>query len=239
MVTLVMGATAMLVLLVLVHMQVPATGQTAPFTLPNLRWDRGALAPHISAETVDYHYGKHHAAYLNKLNALLALPENAAWQNKTLEDIVIESSGLIFNQAAQLWNHNFYWRGLKPNPNTVANAPSGSIKDIIERDYGSFDAFKELFSAKATGHFASGWVWLILGRDGKLAITEGHDAANPLHDRSGAPLLTCDVWEHAYYIDQRNARPAYVAAWWNLVDWDFVNSNLVGCASQDHHHKRE
>ena len=200
---------------------------TGEFALPTLPWEKDALAPHISAETIDYHYGKHHLAYVNKLNELLGMPENADWKDKTLEEIVIGTTGVMFNQAAQIWNHNFYWECLKPNPDSEANPPTGAIKDLIDRDFGSFDAFKEQFTTTCVGHFGSGWVWLVCGSDGELKITQGHDAGNPLKDLTGMPLLTCDVWEHAYYVDRRNARPAYVAAWWNLVNWEFVNSNVT------------
>ena len=199
---------------------------TGEFALPPLPWEKDALEPHISAETIDYHYGKHHLAYVNKLNELLGMPENADWKDKTLEEIVIGTTGVMFNQAAQIWNHNFYWECLKPNPDSEANPPTGAIKDLIDRDFGSFDAFNEQFTTACVGHFGSGWVWLVCGSDGKLMITQGHDAGNPLKDGTGTPLLTCDVWEHAYYVDRRNARPAYVAAWWNLVNWEFVNSNV-------------
>eukprot|EP00667_Euglena_gracilis_P011253 EG_transcript_11490 len=196
------------------------------FQLPALPWERGALAPFISAETIDYHYGKHHQAYVTKLNELLGLPENVQFRGKTLEELVLATTGPMFNQAAQIWNHTFYWNGLRPNPEGRPNPAGGAVAALIERDFGSFAAFQEQFTAACVGHFGSGWVWLVYGADGRLRITQGHDAANPVRDGTGTPLLTCDVWEHAYYIDQRNARPAYVKAWWSLVNWDFVNGNL-------------
>jgi len=199
---------------------------TGTFTLPPLPWERTALAPHISAETIDYHYGKHHQAYVTKLNELVGTPEHAQWRGKSLEEIVLGSTGIVFNQAAQIWNHTFYWEGLRPNPEGRPNPPTGPVAALIDRDFGSAAAFQEQFTAQAVGHFGSGWVWLVQGPDGKLRITQGHDAANPVRDGTGTPLLTCDVWEHAYYVDQRNARPAYVKAWWNLVNWDFVNRNV-------------
>jgi Fe-Mn family superoxide dismutase len=199
---------------------------TGQFTLPPLPWERTALAPHISAETIDYHYGKHHQAYVTKLNELVGTPEHAQWRGKSLEEIVLGSTGIVFNQAAQIWNHTFYWEGLRPNPEGRPNPPTGPVAALIDRDFGSTAAFQEQFTAQAVGHFGSGWVWLVQGPDGKLRITQGHDAANPVRDGTGTPLLTCDVWEHAYYVDQRIARPAYVKAWWNLVNWDFVNRNV-------------
>ena len=200
---------------------------TGTFELPTLPWAKDALAPHISAETIDYHYGKHHLAYVNKLNELLALPENDKWKDKTLEDMIRDSDGVLFNQAAQIWNHNFYWGCLKPNPDSAPNLPTGEIKRLIEKNFETFEDFKTQFSAACVGHFGAGWVWLVLDHDDKLRIVEGHDAGNPIRDGAGTPLLTCDVWEHAYYVDQRNARPAYIGAWWNLVNWEFVNNNVA------------
>jgi len=205
---------------------VPVEVPAAPFTLPPLPWGRTALEPHISAETIDYHHGKHHLAYVNKLNELLALPDNAQWRGRSLEALVLGTTGVMFNQAAQIWNHTFYFDGMRPNPSSAPNAPSGPIASLISRDFGSFEAFRDKFSATAAAHFGSGWIWLVFGPDGRLQITQGHDAANPIRDGAGTPLLTCDVWEHAYYIDQRNVRPAYVKAWWNVVDWDTVNRRL-------------
>jgi len=192
---------------------------TMAFTLPELPYAKDALAPHISAETLEFHHGKHHAAYVAKLNALTEGTDNAG---KSLEELIKSTSGGLFNQAAQVWNHTFYWHSMSPNG---GGAPSGKIADAINEAFGSFDAFKEKFTAEAAGHFGSGWAWLVKDADGKLSITSTHDAGNPMTDGL-TPIITCDVWEHAYYVDQRNARPKYIEAWWNLVNWDFANANL-------------
>lgn len=191
------------------------------FTLPKLPWAEGALAPRLSAETIQFHYGKHHAAYVNKLNELV---KGTPWEKKSLVDIIKNSEGTMFNQAAQAWNHTFYWQSLSP---TGGGEPRGEIKERINNDFGSFAKFKEQFSAVAGGHFGAGWAWLLLDKQAdKLKIHQTHDAGTPLRDNAGIPLLTCDVWEHAYYIDYRNARPKYIEAWWDLVNWDFANDNL-------------
>eukprot|EP00922_Rhytidocystis_sp_ex-Travisia-forbesii_P003040 GHVS01004456.1.p1 GENE.GHVS01004456.1~~GHVS01004456.1.p1 ORF type:complete len:208 (-),score=15.47 GHVS01004456.1:223-846(-) len=190
--------------------------------LPELPYALDALQPYISAETLQYHHGKHHAAYVTKLNQLV--DSQPSLGSKSLEDIIKTEEGVIFNQAAQIWNHTFYWHCMKPGG---GGHPSGTIKEKIISDFGSVEEFKEKFSACAAGHFGSGWAWLVLGTQGKLAIVAGHDAINPLKDGSGTPLLTCDVWEHAYYVDYRNQRPKYIESWWNLVNWDFANSNLA------------
>ncbi|CEM28879.1 unnamed protein product [Vitrella brassicaformis CCMP3155] len=192
------------------------------FKLPDLPYKLDALQPHISAETLSYHHGKHHAAYVNKLNQLIE--GRPALASKTLEEIIKGEDGIVFNQAAQIWNHTFYWSCMKPGGGGL---PTGAVKDKIDAAFGSFDAFKEQFSTAAAGHFGSGWAWLVAGDDGKLKIVGGHDAMNPMKDGSGKAILTCDVWEHAYYVDYRNERPKYVAAWWNLVNWDFANANLA------------
>jgi Fe-Mn family superoxide dismutase len=187
--------------------------------LPKLPYEKNALEPHISAETLEFHYGKHHQGYVNKLNAAL---EGHEWASAGLEDIVKKADGGIFNNAAQIWNHTFYWNSLSPNG---GGEPKGAIADAINKDFGSFDKFKEEFSAKAGGLFGSGWAWLVKKGD-KLEIVQTSNAGCPLTEDGVTPLLTCDVWEHAYYIDYRNARPKYVEAWWNLVNWDFANENL-------------
>lgn len=188
--------------------------------LPALPFEKTALAPHISEETLEYHYGKHHNTYVVKLNGLLPGTE---FENKTLEDIVKTSSGGIFNNAAQIWNHSFYWNCLSPNG---GGEPSGAIADAINAAFGSFDKFKEEFTASAINNFGSSWTWLVKKSDGSLAIVNTSNAATPLTDDSLTPLLTVDLWEHAYYIDYRNARPNYMAAFWSLVNWDFGNQNL-------------
>ena len=184
--------------------------------LPPLPYAEDALAPHISAETLQYHHGKHHKAYVDKLNAAI---EGTPDADKGLEDIVMNSSGGVFNNAAQIWNHTFYWNSMAPNG---GSAPSGAIADAIGSAFGSYDAFREKFAAEAVGHFGSGWAWLVDGGSG-LEIITTHDADLPMKHGSKA-LIACDVWEHAYYIDYRNARPDYVATFLDhLVNWDFAN----------------
>ncbi|MCB9666191.1 MAG: superoxide dismutase [Alphaproteobacteria bacterium] len=190
------------------------------FELPALPYPKDALAPHISAETLDFHHGKHHAAYVSKLNA--AVEADAGLQGKTLEQIVKSSSGGVFNNAAQVWNHTFYWNSMSPSG---GGAPTGAIAAAIDASFGSFAAFKEKFSAAAGGQFGSGWAWLVKEPSGGLAIVTTANADTPITGAS-TPILTCDVWEHAYYVDYRNARPKYVEAWWSLVNWDFANANL-------------
>ncbi|GAB5540702.1 MAG: superoxide dismutase [Sandaracinaceae bacterium] len=189
------------------------------FTLPELPYAKDALAPHISKETLEFHYGKHHQGYVNKLNK--AVEDDASLQGKSLEDLIKTQKGGVFNNAAQVWNHTFYWNSLSPNG---GGEPTGKIADAIKKSFGSFSDFKEQFSKAASGHFASGWAWVVTSGDG-LDIVDLHDAGNPL-TMGKTPVLTCDVWEHAYYIDYRNARPDYIAAWWNLVNWDHANSQL-------------
>ncbi len=191
------------------------------FELPPLPYEKNALEPHISAETLEYHHGKHHNAYVTKLNGLVEGTDNAS---KSLEEIIRSSSGGLFNQAAQVWNHTFYWHSLSPNG---GGEPTGAAADEINKAFGSFEAFKKEFSEKAAGNFGSGWTWLVKKPDGSLAVVNTDDADTPIKG-SDKPLLTIDVWEHAYYIDYRNARPNYIEAFWKLVNWDFVNENLAG-----------
>jgi Fe-Mn family superoxide dismutase len=188
------------------------------FELPELPYAMDALAPHISKETLEFHYGKHHAGYVNKLNAAA---EGKDWANSSLEEVIKSQEGGVFNNAAQIWNHTFYWNCLSPNG---GGEPSGAAKDAIEGQWGSFDKFKEEFTAKAGTLFGSGWAFLVKDGD-TLEIRQYANAGCPVKDGSTA-LLTCDVWEHAYYVDYRNARPKYVEAFWSLVNWDFVNKNL-------------
>ena len=192
------------------------------FELPALPYERDALAPHISPETIDFHYGKHHNTYVVKLNGLVPGTE---FEGKTLEEVVKTSSGGVFNNAAQIWNHTFYWNCLAPNGGGEA---TGAIADAINTAFGSFAEFKEKFTASAINNFGSGWTWLVKNADGSVAIVNTSNAATPLTDDSVTPLLTVDVWEHAYYIDYRNARPTYMDAFWNLVNWEFVNRNAAG-----------
>lgn len=191
------------------------------FELPELPFDRQALAPHISAETIDYHYGKHHQAYVDKLNA--ALP-GSEFEGKSLEEIIRSATGGVFNNAAQVWNHTFYWHCLKPQG---GGAPNGAIASAIEESFGGFEDFKTAFTTAALGNFGSGWTWLVKQADGSLAIVNTDDAGCPLTEPGQTPLLTVDVWEHAYYVDYRNARPKYIDAFWQLVNWDFVNQNFA------------
>lgn len=187
--------------------------------LPELPWPKDALSPHISPETIDYHYGKHHQTYVDKLNVGIKGTEFA---EMSLEDIIKKSSGGIFNNAAQVWNHTFYWNCLAPNG---GGAPTGAIKDAIEKKWGSFDKFKEEFSNQAANNFGSGWTWLVKNNSGEISIHNTSNAGTPMTEGLTA-LLTIDVWEHAYYVDYRNARPKYIDIFWNLVNWDFVNKNL-------------
>jgi Fe-Mn family superoxide dismutase len=190
------------------------------FTLPNLPYSKDALAPHISAETLEYHHGKHHAAYVTNLNKLL---EGKPEANKSLEDIVMSSEAGVFNNAAQVWNHTFYWSSMKPKG---GGQPTGDLLSAINRDFGSFDKFKEEFANAGATQFGSGWAWLVESKDGKLAVTKTSNADLPMKHGQKA-LLTMDVWEHAYYIDFRNARPKYIETFLtSLVNWDFALENL-------------
>ncbi|VVE11989.1 superoxide dismutase [Pandoraea aquatica] len=188
--------------------------------LPELPYAIDALAPTISKETMEYHYGKHHQAYVTNLNNLI---KGTEFENASLEDIIKKSSGGVFNNAAQVWNHTFFWNTLSPKG---GGAPTGALADAINAKFGSFDAFKETFSKSAVGNFGSGWTWLVKKADGSVDIVNTSNAATPL---TGAdkPLITIDVWEHAYYIDYRNARPKFVEAFWNLVNWEFAAKNFA------------
>ena len=188
--------------------------------LPPLPFEKNALEPHISAETLEFHYGKHHQAYVTKLNGMI---EGTEFADMALEDIIKKASGGMFNNAAQAWNHTFYWHSLSPNG---GGDPSGKLADALGKTFGSVDAFREQFSTAAAGNFGSGWTWLVQRPDGSLAIVNTSNAATPITG-DDKPLLTIDVWEHAYYIDYRNARPKYVEAFWNLVNWDFAASNMA------------
>lgn len=189
------------------------------FTLPELPYSKDALAPHISQETLEYHYGKHHQAYVTNLNKLITGTE---YESMDLESIIKKSSGGVFNNAAQVWNHTFYWHCLSPNG---GGEPTGKVAEAINKAFGSFAAFKEQFSDAAVKTFGSGWAWLVKDANGNLKIISTSNAGTPMTEDTTA-LLTCDVWEHAYYIDYRNARPDYVKAFWELVNWDFVAQNM-------------
>jgi Fe-Mn family superoxide dismutase len=188
--------------------------------LPDLPWSEDALAPHISPETIEYHYGKHHKAYVDNLNKLIPGTE---FEGMQLEDIVKKASGGIFNNAAQLWNHSFYWNCLSPKG---GSEPTGEIADAITKSFGSFEKFKEQFTVAAVTLFGSGWAWLVKNTDDSLSIEATSNAGTPLKEGKKT-LLTCDVWEHAYYIDYRNTRAKYIEAFWNLVNWKFAEENFI------------
>ncbi len=189
------------------------------FTLPELPYARDALEPHMSKETLDFHYGKHHQTYVDKANGLVA---GTADEDKSLEELIKTSSGGLFNNVAQIWNHSFFWNCLTPG----GSAPNETVTSAIASAFGSMDAFKEQFTNSAINNFGSGWTWLVKNADGGLEIVNTSNAGNPMTDGK-TPLLTVDVWEHAYYIDHRNARPKFLAAFWALANWDFVAQNLA------------
>ena len=189
------------------------------FTLPQLPYAMDALMPHISKETLEYHYGKHHAAYVANLNKLVA---DTAFATMSLEEIIKKSSGGMFNNAAQVWNHTFYWHCLSPNG---GDEPTGALATAVNKAFGSFAAFKEQFTQAAISTFGSGWAWLVQNKQGDLKIISTSNAGTPMTEGFTA-LMTCDVWEHAYYIDYRNRRPDYLTAFWTLVNWTFVADNL-------------
>lgn len=190
------------------------------FELPPLPYEKNALEPNISAETLEYHYGKHHQAYVNKLNELVPGTE---FEGKSLEEIIKTSQGGIFNNAAQVWNHTFYWNCLSPNG---GGEPTGKLADAINAAFGDFEKFKDEFTKLSINTFGSGWGWLVQKPDGTLALVSTSNAGTPLTGEDKA-LLTCDVWEHAYYIDYRNLRPKYLEAFWNLVNWEFAESQMA------------
>lgn len=190
--------------------------------LPNLPFEKNALEPHISAETLDFHYGKHHNAYVTNLNNLIPGTE---FENMSLEDIVKNApAGGVFNNAAQVWNHTFYFNGLSGQG---GGDPTGALADAINKSFGSFAEFKEKFTTSAATNFGSGWTWLVKNPSGGLEIVNTSNADSALRG-DNTPVLTIDVWEHAYYVDQRNARPSYIAAWWNIVNWDKAAENFGG-----------
>ena len=191
------------------------------FELPVLPYAKDALEPHISAETLEFHYGKHHATYVLKLNGLI---EGTDLANKSLEEIIKSSEGPVFNNAAQVWNHTFYWNCLAPN---AGGEPAGEIAQAISDNFGSFAEFQAAWNDKAVNNFGSSWTWLVKKADGKLDIINTSNAATPLTDETLTVLLTVDLWEHAYYIDYRNARPNYLNGFWALVNWDFVAQNFA------------
>ncbi|AWR58348.1 TPA: superoxide dismutase [Fe] [Proteus mirabilis] len=190
------------------------------FELPKLPYALDALEPHISKETLEYHYGKHHQTYVTNLNNLV---KGTDLENKSLEELIKTTEGGIFNNSAQVWNHTFYWNCLAPN---AGGAPTGKIAEAINKAFGSFEEFKKQFNDAAAKNFGSGWTWLVKKADGSLAIVNTSNAATPVSGED-KPLLTVDVWEHAYYIDYRNARVKYLEEFWALVNWSFVEANLA------------
>ena len=190
-------------------------------TLPALPYAMDALAPHISQETLEFHYGKHHNTYVVKLNGLI---EGTDFADASLEDIVKKSSGGVFNNSAQIWNHTFYWNSLTPN---ASGTPTGELAAAIDAQFGSFSDFKAKFTDSAINNFGSSWTWLVKNADGSLAIVNTSNAAAPLTTEGVTPLLTVDLWEHAYYIDYRNLRPSYMEAFYALANWDFANANFT------------
>jgi len=190
-----------------------------------LPYAKNALEPHISAETVEFHYEKHHKGYASKLTELAAA--SAEFKDKKLCEIMKTApAGVMRNQAGQVYNHNLYWVGMAATEDKAAHEMSEELKKEIDASFGSFDEFKKAFTAAASAHFGSGWVFLVLRDDGKLGIESCHDGSNPIIEGKGKALLVIDVWEHAYYIDRRNRRPEYIAAWWNLVNWKWVENAL-------------
>ncbi|MDR0971569.1 MAG: superoxide dismutase [Bacteroidales bacterium] len=188
------------------------------FELPVLPFGLDALEPHISKNTLEFHYGKHHQGYVDNLNKLI---QGTEFENYSLEEIIKKASGGIFNNAAQVWNHTFYWNCLTPNS---PKEPKGKLKEAIDRDFGCFDEFKDQFTLAATGLFGSGWTWLVKDNNGKLSIIQTSNAQTPIQEEGKTPLMVCDVWEHAYYLDKQNKRPAYLESFWQIIDWEKIES---------------
>ncbi|WP_028294952.1 superoxide dismutase [Oceanobacter kriegii] len=191
------------------------------FELPALPYEKNALEPHMSQETLEFHHGKHHNTYVTKLNGLVPGTE---FEGKSLEDIIKSSSGGVFNNAAQIWNHTFFWNSLSPNG---GGAPTGAIADAINASFGSFEEFQAKFNDMAVNNFGSSWTWLVKKADGSLDIVNTSNAGTPLTEEGLTPVLTVDLWEHAYYIDYRNVRPDYLKGFWALVNWEFANANIA------------
>ena len=193
---------------------------TIMIELPKLPYKRDALEPHISQRTIDFHYGQHHTGYVKNLNNLI---EGSQFETMSLEEIIKKSEGSIFNNAAQVWNHTFYWHCMTPNANTK---PQVKLLNAIERDFGSFENFRQLFIKQAATLFGSGWLWLVEDNNGRLSLMQTSNAETPLTNEGLKPLLTCDVWEHAYYLDQQNLRLAYLNEFWQIINWQFVEKNM-------------
>ncbi len=191
------------------------------FELPPLPYEKTALEPHISAETLDFHHGKHHQTYVTKLNGLV---EGTEMATMSLEEVVRSSEGGVFNNAAQIWNHTFYWNSLSPNG---GGEPAGALADAINAKWGSFAEFQAAFNDKAVNNFGSSWTWLVKNADGQLDIVNTSNAGTPITEAGVVPLLTVDLWEHAYYIDYRNVRPNYLQGFWALANWDFASANFA------------
>ncbi len=191
------------------------------FELPKLNFAPNALEPQISQKTIEFHYGKHHQTYVTKLNNLIPGTE---FENASLEDIIKKADGGIFNNGAQVWNHTFYFEQFAKNGK---KEPSGALKSAIEQEFGTFAEFKEKFTQAATTLFGSGWAWLVVDPDGELEIVQTQNAGNPLRDGK-KPIMTCDVWEHAYYLDKQNARPKYLEDFWDILDWEVISERYNG-----------
>lgn len=192
------------------------------FTLEDLPYPKNGLEPHISAKTLEFHYEKHHKGYLTKLNDIAK--DNSTVASKSIEQLIKEEkTGKVFNLAGQIWNHTFYWKSMSPNG---GGEPTGRIGELINKSFGSFDKFKQQFNDVAANHFGSGWAWLIRDENNNLSVISTHDAGCPLTEPNQIPLLTCDVWEHAYYLDYQNRRPDYLESWWKVVNWQFAEQNL-------------
>lgn len=201
------------------------------FKLPDLPYSLDGLEPYISEKTLSYHYGKHHKAYIDNLNGLLESDQSGRYRGKSVEEIVGDSEGKIFNNAAQAYNHTFYWYCMKPVAEGEDNIPSDSLKKVLEDNFGGVEEFKTQFTEIAKTHFGSGWAWLLKKQDGSIEIVGMHDADTPLMN-GDTPLLALDVWEHAYYLDYQNSRPDYIEAFWKVVNWDFVEERLNGGRSE-------
>ncbi|CAM9169145.1 unnamed protein product [Laminaria digitata] len=206
----------------LVGMLAQSKSAMSQFVLPDLPYADDALEPYISAETISFHYGKHHAAYVNNLNAIIE--EDPSLEGRSLWWFMRKTDGTTFNNAAQFYNHNLYWNSLSP---TGGGMPNGELLDAIVAAFGTYEAFETVFTSAASGHFGSGWAWLIMDRDGRITVYDTHDATNPVSEDLGFPLLVCDVWEHAYYIDYRNARSDYIESWWSLVNWEYASAEYA------------
>jgi Fe-Mn family superoxide dismutase len=202
-------------------------GEINGFELEKLPYPKNALEPHVSQETFEYHYEKHHRGYVNKLNGLV---EGTALKDKTLEELILTQKGTLFNMAAQVWNHAFYWKSMSPEG---GGEPDGKLAKKIRDDFGDFEKFKSEFNKVANGAFGSGWIWLVFNPEiSKLVILETHDAGNPMILKV-VPLLTLDMWEHSYYIDYRNDRARYLQAWWQVINWEFANENYGKVANDE------